>query len=339
MKENEKIFTENYKIFLNSIDIPILILDRFDLETVIHSNALIEKTFQIDKSKNNYKEFFSNGNLVKHIDYHLFSFPLHQEIEIDEMFFILKSTEIYDYIFLFFNDITLIKKNDMIKRRYVDSISHELKTPLTNILLYTEKLQNCLDNDSKENLDVIYSNAQVLKKLIDDILVLSKLDSHELLITPSKIKIRSMIVEIIKELMPLSNRNNIDIDILVPSTLEFYGDKKLLHRAFKNLIENGIKYNNSGGIVTIKAQKDNNNIVVFIEDDGIGIEKKDIACLFNRFFRADKGRTKGDFVKDGTGLGLSIVKNVINQHKGIIEVNSEFGKGSKFKIILPVLFS
>ncbi len=338
MPENERIFTDNYKIFLDSVDIPILILDKFDLKTVIYSNDLIEKTFQIDKTGKTYTDFFLDENLIKHLDYHLFSFPLHQEIEIDERFFVLKSTKIYDYIFLFFNDITLIKKNDMIKRRYVDSISHELKTPLTNILLYTEKLQNCLDESAKESLKVIYSNAQVLKKLIDDILVLSKLDSHELLITPARIKLRSLIVDIIKELMPLADSNNIDIDIQISSELEFYGDRKLLHRAFKNLIENGIKYNSSGGIVTIKGYMEKQNIVVCVDDDGIGIEKKDITCLFNRFFRADKGRTKGN-TKDGTGLGLSIVKNVINQHKGIIEVNSELGKGSKFKIILPAVYS
>lgn len=338
MSENKKIFIDNYKIFLDSVDIPILILDKSSLKKIIYSNYLIEKTFQIDKNQELYNNFFLDNNLVKHIDYHLFNFPLHQEIEIDERFFILKSTKIYDYIFLFFNDISLIKKNDMIKRRYVDSISHELKTPLTNILLYTEKLQNCLDDNSKESLKVIYSNAQVLKKLIDDILVLSKLDSHELLITPSKIKLRSMIVDIMKELMPLANSNNIDIEILVPSDLKFCGDKKLLHRALKNLIENGIKYNNSGGIVTIKGHLEKNTIVICINDDGIGIEKKDISYLFNRFFRADEGRTKGN-TKDGTGLGLSIVKNVINQHKGIIEVNSEIGKGSNFKIILPTVYS
>jgi two-component system phosphate regulon sensor histidine kinase PhoR len=338
MNQNEKIFTDNYRMFLDAVDIPVLILNRYDLKTVVYSNQLVEKSFSIDTAQKDYQEFFLDKNLVRHLEYHLFTFPLHQEIEVDERFFILKSTKIFDYIFLFFNEITLIKKNDVIKRRYVDSISHELKTPLTNILLYTEKLQNCSDPNSKKSLDVIYSNAQVLKKLIDDILVLSKLDSNEILITPNIIKLRAMMVDIMKELMPLSVANNVDIEILIPSNLEIYGDKKLLYRAFKNLIENGIRYNTSGGIVIIKSSLEDNNVIISFEDNGIGIEKKDIACLFNRFFRADKGRTKGDNIKDGTGLGLSIVKNVVNQHKGIVEVHSHVGRGSKFKVTLPNIY-
>ena len=339
MNDNEKIFTENYKVFLDSIDIPIVILDRKDLKTVIYSNKLLENTFKINKKGKTYKDFFLDGNLLKHISYHLFAFPLHQEIEIDERFFILKSTKIYNYLFMFFNDVTLIKKNDIIKRRYMDNISHELKTPLTNILLYTEKLQNCMDETAKESLEVIYSNAQVLKKLIDDILVLSKLDSYEFLLRPQKIKLRSLIVSVMKELMPFAGLNNdIDIEIEILSDLEFYGDESLLYRAFKNIMENGIKYNKKGGMLKVKAFKENENVVIFFSDNGIGIEKKDLPCLFNRFYRADKSRSKNG-TKSGTGLGLSIVKNVVNRHGGIIEVKSEPGEGTEFKIVLPLKYS
>jgi len=339
MELNKKFLTDNYKLFLDSIEIPVLILNKYDFEQVIYYNKLLENTFSIDESQKNYKKLFQDVNLVNSITYYLKTFPLHKEIEIDENFFTLKSTEIYDYIFLFFNDITLIKRNDVIKRRYMDSISHELKTPLTNILLYTEKLQNCIGKNSEKNLKVIHSNASVLQKLIDDILALSKLDSTESMLVPVKIKLRSMIVNIMKELMPLADLNAIDIDILISSNIELYGDKKLLHRAFKNLIENGIRYNKKGGIVIIRAELKKNNIIISFEDDGVGIEKKNISSLFNRFFRADEGRTKGNSIKDGTGLGLSIVRNVIDQHKGIIEVKSELGKGSTFKIILPLAFT
>jgi len=334
MRKNEEntLFVDNYKEFLESINLGTLVLNKTTKETIFYNRSL-KKIFSI-KNEINYQTIFKDKKIVKEIENILDSKNYLNEILTEGKYFIISTTTIYDLVFVFFNDITQVKNNELMKRRYIDSISHELKTPLTNILLYSELLM-CKESVCKNEVDIINKNALSLKKMISDILELSKLDSPDIRINTNEINLRKLFIGIMNDLIPIAEKNGIDIEVNVSSDLKIEGNEELLYKAFKNLVENSIKYNTSGGLVQIKAKKVDDKIEIKIIDNGDGISKKDLEHIFERFYRVDKSRTKGA-TKDGTGLGLSIVENILRVHKCKIEVESKLKEGTTFIMKYPI---
>ena len=232
-------------------------------------------------------------------------------------------------------DITEIIKLENMRKDFVANVSHELKTPLTSINGFVETLiiNENIDADKRNRfLGIIKKESDRLKRLIEDILLLSSIESKT-----NILKERVVLFEVFKEVYEIVNyiATSKDIEISYKfidekTVLEANGDyvKQLL----LNLIDNAVKYTAPGGKVTINQYTENNNIVIEVIDNGVGIPKEDIDKIFQRFYRVDKARSRA---VGGTGLGLAITKHIVNSLKGSITVESELNIGSKFIVTIP----
>lgn len=230
-----------------------------------------------------------------------------------------------------FQDITDMKRVELMRTQFVANVSHELKTPLTSIKGFAETLKIVDDYETREKfLDIINKEAERLTRLIDDILVLSKIESNFVCdveeFLPGKV---------IEEALNIAKKTNtekiVEIEFNDENGEFILGDRDKFYQLCLNLIENALKYSKEfGGKIIISSYSKNGYYHMKVSDNGIGIPKEDISRIFERFYRVDKSRKKG-----GTGLGLAIVKHIVKTFNGEINVKSELGKGSTFEVKIP----
>ena len=224
-------------------------------------------------------------------------------------------------------DISNIKRLENMRSQFVANVSHELKTPLTSIKGFTETLKYVEDEETRKKfLDIIEKEADRLGRLINDILILSKIESdisgEEDEFLPNKV-----VDDVINMVKVLADNKNITIELDERNYDLLFGDKDRFLQLVLNIVENSIKYSNEGSTVKISSFTKGDNYNLIVEDNGIGIPKEDIPRIFERFYRVDKARKSG-----GTGLGLAIVKHIVKTFNGNIKVESVLGVGSKFII-------
>lgn len=224
-------------------------------------------------------------------------------------------------------DISDIKRLENMRSQFVANVSHELKTPLTSIKGFTETLKYVEDEETRKKfLDIIEKEADRLGRLINDILILSKIESdisgEEDEFLPNKV-----VDDVINMVKVLADNKNITIELDERNYDLIFGDKDRFLQLVLNIVENSIKYSNEGSTVKISSFTKGDNYNLIVEDNGIGIPKEDIPRIFERFYRVDKARKSG-----GTGLGLAIVKHIVKTFNGNIKVESVLGVGSKFII-------
>ena len=231
-------------------------------------------------------------------------------------------------------DISEFKDLERIKKDFVANVSHELRTPLTAIKGFAETLeQDSKDAESRHYLDIIKKNTDRLINIVTDLLTLSQLEEMEKLNETEKVAISDVITNALKifeqpiKAKGLELRENIDKNI--PA---IKGDFFRLEQVFINLIDNAVKYTENGNI-EISAKADEKQVKITVSDTGLGVSKESLPRIFERFYTADKSRSRK---LGGTGLGLSIVKHIVNLHNGRITVTSEQGKGTTFEILLPL---
>lgn len=231
---------------------------------------------------------------------------------------------------IYFFDITEISNNEEMRRTFTSNVSHELKTPLTSISGYAEIIGNDIAKreDIKKFAKTIYKEAQKLIVMVTDIIKISKLESEQNIEKYETFNINKFIAEIFESLKLQAEKNNVSL-IQEGGDFELNTGKDLLREILFNLIDNGIKYNISGGFVKVISRKIGNKIVIEVQDNGQGISKGDINRIFERFYRGDKSRSKEI---EGTGLGLSIVKHGVNLLGGSIEVKRD--ELTRFIIVL-----
>lgn len=231
--------------------------------------------------------------------------------------------------------IKKIEFEKMIRQEFFTNASHELKTPITSIKGYIELLENGMatdDNMKKEFMARIKKEAQNMAGLINDILMISRLETKEAEVTITEVRICPLINELIASLKPLASENQVSIEMSCkPIVLSAnYGQ---IRELFNNLISNAIKYNRPNGKVKILVTIEGKNALFIVEDIGVGIPEESKQRVFERFYRVDKSRSKK---MGGTGLGLSIVKHIVNYYNGSIELESKIGRGSKFTVRIPM---
>lgn len=232
-------------------------------------------------------------------------------------------------------DITEIVKLENMRRDFVANVSHELKTPLTSINGFVETLimNEDLPVDKRNRfLAIIQKESDRLKRLIEDILLLSSIESKNNLITEN-----ILLYDVFKEVYEMVNyiASSKKVELLYnfedeKIVVQAYGD--YIKQLLLNLIDNAIKYTQSGGVVTVNQFTIDNDIVIEVIDNGVGIPKEDQSKIFQRFYRVDKARSRS---VGGTGLGLAITKHIVHSLKGSIRVESKLGEGSKFIVNLP----
>jgi signal transduction histidine kinase len=234
-----------------------------------------------------------------------------------------------------FNDmLDRLQRSYELQNQFVSDASHELRTPIAVIQGYANLLDRWGKEDKavlEESIAAIKSEAESMKRLVEQLLFLARSDKSTQKIEMADFKVEDLIDEVVKETKLIDLKHQ----ILNQSNeaLVLYGDRNLLKEALRVFIDNSIKYTEEGGVIKINSYKKSKNLVFEIEDTGAGISKEDLPHIFDRFYRADKSRTKET---GGTGLGLSIAKWIILKHKGNIEVQSKLGWGTKVSILLPI---
>lgn len=217
-----------------------------------------------------------------------------------------------------------------LREEFSSNVSHELKTPLTSICGFSELLVNGMVDDAnkEEFYKLIYDDSKRLLNLIEDIMKISGLETEETF-SREEIKLKELIKDILRAQRNLIDEKNIAVSLEGDGLV--YENKTMMWELFANIINNGLKYNKDGGKLDIKISEDEKNYEVSIVDTGIGIPSKDLARIFERFYRVDKSRSRKI---GGTGLGLSIVKHVLQSIDGKLEISSKLGMGTSFKVIL-----
>jgi two-component system, OmpR family, phosphate regulon sensor histidine kinase PhoR len=233
-----------------------------------------------------------------------------------------------------FFDITQLEKLERVRQEFLSNVSHELKTPLTAIVAFVETLEaGALDDpqNSKRFLEIIRKNAARMQSLIDDILELSFIEAGNVGVKAEDIELRSLVSDVILSLAAKASSRGITLVNEVPPETLIFVDPRRLEQMLNNLVDNAIKFNRDGGMVTISCETGARTRIL-VKDTGEGIPAQHLERLFERFYRVDRARSRE---MGGTGLGLAIVKHLARVHGGEVRVRSELGKGSTFEIDLP----
>lgn len=232
-------------------------------------------------------------------------------------------------------DVTQIRKLENMRSDFVSNVTHELKTPLTSIRGFVDTLKNGALDDAEvaaKFLDIIKIEAERLEGLIQDILVLSEIEAMGEDKNVKDESIPDIIEETVEILKPELEKKDLEIKLDIDSNVSnFRCNKNRIKQLLINIIGNSIKYTENG-FIKISCKEDFINLVIEVQDTGIGIDKKHIPRLFERFYRIDKGRSRK---QGGTGLGLSIVKHIVELYNGQIKVKSKVGKGTTMTICIP----
>jgi signal transduction histidine kinase len=237
------------------------------------------------------------------------------------------------------DSIKMKMKYDDNRKMLVSSISHDLKTPITSIKGYVEGILDGVANNPEKidrYLRTIYSKAEIVDSMIDDLLLYSKLDLNQLPFNFEKTNILEYFKDCVYESVHELNRYNIEISLENHLTSSKYVmlDRERMKRVIMNIIDNSRKYiNKENGQITILLRESNQSIITELKDNGAGINKDDLNKIFDRFYRADSARTS---IK-GTGLGLAIARQIVEGHNGRIWAVSEENKGTSIIISLAKL--
>jgi two-component system sensor histidine kinase VicK len=242
--------------------------------------------------------------------------------------------QIEGYVYVL-HDITEQHKLDTMRKEFVANVSHELRTPIATIKSYVETLlYSDVDAEySKKFLKIIDSETDRMTRLVKDLLLLSKMDSEDNNLKFEQKNLNDIVVEAINRLSIEAHKKNQKLIVDLQETPRYvYIDRDKMEQVIVNLVTNAIKYTPENGMIKIMTEYDESFASLIVEDNGIGIPKEDLPRIFERFYRVDKARSRE---LGGTGLGLSIVKQIVELHKGEVNIESEVGKGTIVRVKLP----
>lgn len=236
-----------------------------------------------------------------------------------------------------FHDITGLRSLERMRRDFVANVSHELRTPLTTIKGYAETLleeDNCRDPETVMKIStVINKEAERLTRLLNDLLNLSRIESSKGLMKKQRVDLKNVLEEALSMMRPRALENSLKLTMEVQEEVAVVeGDPDWLLQLFIDLLDNAVKYNSARGYINVSLYRKGREAVVSVEDSGMGIPAENLPYIFERFYRADRARSRS---LGGTGLGLAIVKHIVEAHGGRIEVSSSVGRGSTFYVYLP----
>jgi len=235
------------------------------------------------------------------------------------------------------HDVTSLRRLENMRREFVANVSHELKTPITSIKGFVETLIDENPEDEEKRLRflrIIRNHSDRLNALIEDLLALSRIeqgnDLEKIPFVPTPV--HGVVNSAVNTCRVRAEERNVTLDVSCPTELEATVNHSLLVQALVNLVDNAIKYSDSGDTVAIAAGETETELLVSVQDQGPGIEQGHLPRLFERFYRVDRARSRD---LGGTGLGLAIVKHIMQAHQGSVTVESRPGHGSTFTLHLP----
>ena len=242
-------------------------------------------------------------------------------------------------VLVLFHDISELKKVDQLRRDFVANISHELRTPLSILRGYIETLLDTPETSRAERsriLKVMERHSKRLDLLVDDLLTLAQLESGNPNLQLGAIDLPSFFREVIRDWEKKLANKQLNVVVDLPAALPaIRADRVRLQEALYNLLDNAVKYSREHGEIRLIGRQRDEEIVLSVSDDGVGIAFDELPRIFERFYRVDKARSH-DSVR-GTGLGLAIVKHIAQLHGGRVEAESELERGTTIRIILPIV--
>jgi signal transduction histidine kinase len=219
------------------------------------------------------------------------------------------------------------------RRDLVANVSHELKTPITAIRAHLENLLDGVEQPDPATIEVMLGQVERLGRLVDQLLDLSRLESGEIPLRIEELPLQPLVDDLISEIEVALSGRGVRVDNHVPADLPALSvDRERVHQVLFNLVDNAVRFTPEGGHVTVSARRRNGSVEVAVSDTGAGIPPEHLPRLFERFYRADPARARGD---GGTGIGLAIARSVVEAHGGQIRAESEPGHGSVFTFDLP----
>lgn len=336
-----EIKAQNLQSIIDSLQASIIVITSLGDILLVNKTAINE--FKLDSSIKNIfnSETFKNFRNVineailenKQIDTKIFK---------EEKVYRVKINNIYDNeskLLIGIQDITAIEMSDKLRREFVSNASHELKTPITIISGFIETIKLGHIRDEKQLnyfIDIIEKETKRLALLTENLLKLSK--AEKMLEEENKIRelsLKNTLEDICNSFKNIADKKNIEIKTIFNfSLVKTYISEQHFRTILGNLIDNSIKYSNENSKILIVGNILKNNLILSIEDEGIGIPKEEINSIFRRFYRVDKSRNRKI---EGNGLGLAIVKNLLLNLNGKIEIDSDIGKGTKIILTIPLL--
>jgi two-component system phosphate regulon sensor histidine kinase PhoR len=238
---------------------------------------------------------------------------------------------------LVLQDLTEIRRLEDMRRDFVTNASHELKTPLATIGVMVDTLRSGMSEDPEmaaRFLGTIAAEVRRLGALVDDLLDLSRIESGNVLMEREALSLRAVLRQVTQTFLPEAESRNQTLTHDASADAIVWADPNAIIRIASNLVENALKYTPDHGKITVSCGEDDDRAFLRVADTGIGISDTAKSRIFERFYRADKARSRAT---GGTGLGLSIVKHLAESHDGFVQVESEPGRGSTFTVWLPAL--
>lgn len=346
-----KLMTERNKsvAIVKSISDPLFVLD--DDYKIILVNDACEGFFEIEEDKvlgKHFLEVIRNGEIFDHIISTISSNEEHKEkiIRIGkdaDFYFNVVVAPVRDLekknsvLIIAMQNVTDLKEVERVKTDFIATISHEFKTPLTSILMATSMLieggVGSLNCEQEEMLETIIEDGEKLTTLVDDLLVLTKIETGNAAYNFSVSSINAIAISCIKNFTSQATKKEISIiDELSDNLPSVFADFEKISWVVNNLISNALKYTNAGDTIYIRTSRDKEFVKVIVEDTGAGIPSIFIDRIFEKFVQV-KSR---DIEARGTGLGLYVAKEIVDKHKGKIWVESSLDEGSKFTFVIPI---
>jgi two-component system, OmpR family, phosphate regulon sensor histidine kinase PhoR len=233
-----------------------------------------------------------------------------------------------------FHDMTEVRRLETVRRDFVANASHEIKTPLTAIRGFAETLlaRELQPEENRKYLGIILSHSERLSRLVEDLLELSRLESGATKLEPAPLDVAAVATRLCEELAPRIRERGFDVSVQGAGRPRAFADRRAVEQILQNLLDNALKYADSGKRIDVRVSHDGGAVRVDVADRGPGISDADRARIFERFYRVDRGRSRE---QGGTGLGLAIVKHLVQASGGEISVESTPGVGSTFSFTLP----
>lgn len=309
---------------------------------IIHSNPVARELLNIDLSHTGRFYGLNETLNIKRILAQTSSWHGSEKISIGDS--VLKvnyapfendASEVFGIVFVL-QDITEQQRLERMRREFVANVSHELKTPLTSIKSYTETILDGVVEDKEtvhEFLNVVNTEADRMSRLVRDLLQLSNFDSNMIRLTKEEHNYNEMIRTIIRKLdISIKNKNHVVRFVSEDEEIIGQYDYDRIEQVLINIISNAIKYTPDNGRINIYTMIDKGNVIMKVEDNGMGIPSEDLNRIYERFYRVDKARSRE---LGGTGLGLSIAKEIVEMHEGEIDITSAVNTGTTVVIRIP----
>jgi two-component system, OmpR family, sensor histidine kinase ResE len=263
------------------------------------------------------------------------------EVSIQGRYWVVIMTPLYNNKFIrgavaVIRDMTEERQMDKLRKDFIANVSHELRTPIAMLQGYSEAIVDDIAQTNEEKIEmarVIYDESLRMGRLVNELLDLARMEAGHLLLSLDKVEVTTYLQRIIRKFQGLAKEKEIDLTVDISGMDQYFTmDPDRVEQVLTNLIDNAIRHTPNGGRVIVTQMSDDKGITFEVKDSGSGIPEEDLPFVFERFYKADKARTRG---RSGTGLGLAIAKNIIDAHKGLISVQSKLGQGTTFSFFIP----